>query len=115
MNHFASEWIGNSKIALFDLCPSSSQRFDAHKGPQKDVNNVKSCLKVLNEVGENVSIFLVCLEKLREMEKLSMDVTAMKRAMTAQTNVVTADMNQQLREIEQQAPDKVDMHIPRAN
>lgn len=58
VNHFASEWIENSKKALFDLCPSSSQRFVAHKGPQKDVNNVKSCLKVLNEVGENIPCFV---------------------------------------------------------
>lgn len=44
----------------------------------------------------------------------------MKHAMTAQTNVcedlrvVTTDMNQRLREIEQQEPDKLDM-TPRVN
>ncbi len=53
VNHFGSEWIENSKKVLFDLCPST-QRNVMHKGAQKDANNVKSCMKLLNELGENI-------------------------------------------------------------
>ena len=48
------DWIERSKKALFELCPSSTERFVSHKGPQNNVNNIKSCLKLLNEAGENI-------------------------------------------------------------
>lgn len=58
VNHLGSEWIESSKKVLFELCPSTTQHFVAHKGPQKDANNVKSCLKLLNEAGENIPRFV---------------------------------------------------------
>lgn len=50
-NTFDSEWTESSKKVLFELCPDTRQRCVAFKGNQKDVNNIKSCLKVLNECG----------------------------------------------------------------
>lgn len=100
VNHFGSEWIENSKKALFDLCPNTTQRFVTHKGPQKDANNVKSCLKVLNEAGENIprfvshnldelppitynSIDVSCM--LRTLERVSADISSLKQAVSEQT------------------------------
>ena len=99
VNHFGSEWIENSKKVLFDLCPTT-QRFVTHKGPQKDANNVKSCLKVLNEAGENIprfvshhldelppvtynSIDVSCM--LRTLERVSADISSLKQAVSVQT------------------------------
>lgn len=55
VNHFGSDWIENSKRVLFEVCPST-QRNVVHKGVHKDANNVKSCLKLLNGVGENTLV-----------------------------------------------------------
>lgn len=97
VNHFGSEWIESSKKMLFD------------------VNNVKSCLKVLNEAGENIprfvshhldelppvtfnSLDVSCL--LGKIERLAMDISTMKQPMSAQTDVcedlcaVTTGLNQ---------------------
>ena len=51
VNNFDSEWIESSRKVLFQLCPDTKQRYVAFKGNQKDTNNIKSCLKVLNECG----------------------------------------------------------------
>ena len=51
-NNFNSDWIEASKKMLFELCPTT-QRNISHKGAQKDTNNIKSCLKVLNDCGDN--------------------------------------------------------------
>ncbi|KAM3609173.1 uncharacterized protein V6R79_010670 [Siganus canaliculatus] len=114
VDHFGSEWIVNSTKVLFDLCPSSTRKLIAHTGVQKDARNVKSCLKLLNEVGEDaprfVSHFLdnlppvtfrsldvSCL--LGKIERLGADVHAMKQALSMQTSVcddlrtVTADLH----------------------
>ena len=56
-NNFSSEWIEESKRVLFEICPTT-QRCISHKGPQKDANNIKACLKVLNECGENIPRFV---------------------------------------------------------
>ncbi|KAK9961749.1 hypothetical protein ABG768_007149 [Culter alburnus] len=37
---------------------TSTIRSIKHKGPQKDINNIKDCLKVLNECGENIPRFV---------------------------------------------------------
>ena len=58
INSFSSEWIETSKKILFELCPSTTHRCVSHKGPQKDSNNVKACLRILNECGENVPRFV---------------------------------------------------------
>ncbi|XDV40281.1 hypothetical protein PO909_009399 [Leuciscus waleckii] len=115
---------------------SSSQRCLAHKGPQKDVNNVKSCLKLLNEAGENIprfvshyldelptvtfnSLDISCL--LGKIERVSTDISAMKQAMSAQTNIcedlrlVTAGINQRLCVIEQPEPGGGDASISQVN
>lgn len=121
VNHFGSEWIENSKKALFDLCPHTTQRFVTHKGPQKDANNIKSCLKVLNEAGENIphfvshhldelppvtfnSIDVSCM--LRTLERVSADITSLKQAVSVQTGqcddlrVITSGLNQRLHAVE---------------
>ncbi|XP_028429851.1 uncharacterized protein LOC114552954 [Perca flavescens] len=56
-NNFSSEWIEESKRLLFEKCPTS-MRCVKHKGSQKDINNIKDCLKVLNECGENIPRFV---------------------------------------------------------
>ena len=56
-NNFDSDWIEASKKMLFELCPTTQQKI-SHKGAQKDANNTKSCLKVLNECGDNVPRFV---------------------------------------------------------
>lgn len=40
----------------FELC-LTKQRNTTHKGTHKDMNNIKDCLKLLNECGENISRF----------------------------------------------------------
>lgn len=56
-NNFSSEWIEESKRLLFEMCMSTIRSIK-HKGPQKDINNIKDCLKVLNECGENIPRFV---------------------------------------------------------
>lgn len=97
----------------------------AHKGPQKDVNNVKSCLKLLNEAGENIprfvshylddlppvtfnSLDISCL--IGKIEHLSSDISDMRQAMSMQTTIcedlrlVTTGINQRVCVIEQSGP-----------
>ncbi|MEQ2255334.1 hypothetical protein ILYODFUR_012875 [Ilyodon furcidens] len=52
-NNFSSDWIEESKRLLYELCPTK-QRNIKHKDAQKDTNNIKDCLKLLNEHGENI-------------------------------------------------------------
>lgn len=122
VDHFGSEWIVNSTKLLFELCPGSTRKLVAHTGPQKDLKNVRSCLKLLNEAGENVprfvshhldelppvtfdSLNVSCL--LGKIEQLSVDITTMKQAVSLQTNtcndlrIITTDINQRLSAIEQ--------------
>lgn len=125
VNHFGSEWIENSKKALFELCPHTTQRFVTHKGPQKDANNIKSCLKVLNEAGENIphfvshhldelppvtfnSIDVSCM--LRTLERVSADITSLKQAVSVQTGqcddlrMIANGLNQRLCAVENCEP-----------
>lgn len=119
-NTFDSEWIESSKKVLFDLC-TTTQRNVAHKGSQKDINNIKSCLKVLNECAENIPRFVShyleelppvtfsnmdvsCL--LGKVEQLASEVCALKRVMQLQVNVsedlreVTKDINRRVGALE---------------
>lgn len=57
-NNFSSERIEESKRILFEVCPNTSVCNIAHKGPQKDTSNVKACLKVLNESGDDIPCFV---------------------------------------------------------
>ncbi|XP_057695242.1 zinc finger protein 184-like [Corythoichthys intestinalis] len=97
-NCFDSDWIEASKKTLFELCPTTQQNV-SHKGAQKDVNNIKSCLKVLNECGDNVPRFVshyldelppvtfanldVCTI-LRKVEQLHAEVSALKSVLHLQ-------------------------------
>ena len=100
-NNFSSEWIEESKRLLFDVCPSS-QRFVKHTGNQKDVNNIKACLKVLNECGENIPRFVShyldelplvgfgnmdASALLSRVEQLNREVSCLRGAMEAQATV----------------------------
>lgn len=55
-NIFSSEWT-ESKRLLFDMCTTTT-RCIKHKGPQKDINNIKDCLRMLDECGENIPRFV---------------------------------------------------------
>lgn len=122
VDHFGSEWIANSTKVLFELCPGSTRKLVAHTGAQKDLKNVKSCLKLLNEVGDAVPRFVChhldelppvtfnsldvsCL--LGRIEQLSVDITSMKQAVSLQTNncndlrIVTTDLTKRLGAVEQ--------------
>ncbi len=119
-NTFDSEWIEASKRVLFEVC-STTQRCVSHKGAQKDANNIKSCLKVLNECGENVPRFvshyldelppitftnLDVSSLLVKLERLKADVCSMKRAMQLQVNIseetraITADLDRRVAAME---------------
>ena len=43
---------------LFELCPDTKQRCVGFKGIQKDANNIKKSLKVLNECGDKIPRFV---------------------------------------------------------
>lgn len=101
-NNFSSEWIEESKRILFEVCPETTLRNIAHKGLQKDTNNIKACLKVLNECGGNVPRFVShylddlpvvgfgsmdASALLGRVETLSREVIAMRKALEQQTNV----------------------------
>lgn len=101
-NNFSSEWIEESKRLLFDVCPDTTLRCIGHKGPQKDVNNIKACLKVLNECGENIPRFVShyldelppvgfghmdASALLSRMEQLNQEVSGLRRALQIQAEV----------------------------
>ena len=101
-NTFHSEWIETSKKALFELCPETKQRCVAFKGNQKDANNIKSCLKVLNECGEDIPRFvshyldelppvtfsnLDVSNLLSRMERLHSEVCALRHTVEVQAEI----------------------------
>ena len=122
---FTSERIDAAKKALFEVCPDTSQRCVAFKGQQKDTNNVKLCMKVLNECGEDiprfVSYFLDDLPPvsfnhidvstlLGRMQQINKEMCCMKSTLEAQTNVcqslreMTAAFDVRLTAVEQPLP-----------
>lgn len=101
-NNFSSEWIEESKRLLFEVCPNTTLRCVAHKGPQKDINNIKACLKVLNECGENIPRFVShylnelppvgfghmdASALLSRVERLSQEVFGLRKALETQAGV----------------------------
>ncbi|ROL51267.1 hypothetical protein DPX16_1509 [Anabarilius grahami] len=73
-----------------------------HKGPQKNINNIKDCLKVLNECGENIPRFVShyldelppvgfgnidASALLSRVEQLSREVSSLREALEAQASV----------------------------
>lgn len=59
IQNFSSECMEISKRILFEVCPETNLFNIAHKGPQKDINNIKACIKVKNECGENIFQFVI--------------------------------------------------------
>ena len=54
---FSSERIETSKAVLAELFPHN-KRWISFRGQKKDINNVKMCMQVLNECGEEVPRFV---------------------------------------------------------
>ena len=74
---FDSEWIESSKNVLFDVC-NTKQRNVTHKGLHKDANNIKCCLKVLNECGDNTPRFVShYLDELPAVSFSNIDVSSL--------------------------------------
>ncbi|KAL7394652.1 hypothetical protein ABVT39_001296 [Epinephelus coioides] len=101
-NTFDCEWIESSKKVLFELCPDTKQRCVTFKGNQRDVNNTKCCLKVLNECGDNIPWFvshhldellpvmfnnLDVSNLLSKMERLHSEVCVIRHAMKLQADI----------------------------
>ncbi len=124
-SNFTSERIEVAKKALFEVCPDTSQRCITYKGQQKDNNNVKLCMRVLNECGENIPRFVShflddlppvsfnhidVLTLLGRMEQLNSEICCMKRTLETQSNVceslreVTAAIDGRLTAVEQPLP-----------
>ncbi|KAF3843905.1 hypothetical protein F7725_015953 [Dissostichus mawsoni] len=122
-NTLDSEWIETSKKTLFELCPETKQRCVAFKGNQKDANNIKSCLKVLNECGENIPRFvshyldelppvtfnnLDVSNLLSKMERLHSEVCALRHVVEVQAEIgvdlraVAATMDSRVAAVERQ-------------
>ncbi|XP_065136242.1 uncharacterized protein [Paramisgurnus dabryanus] len=107
LNNFSSERIEESKRIIFEVCPKTTQRNITHKGPQKDANNIKACLKVINECGDNIPRFvsyylddlpvigfgsLDASALLSRVEQLSRDLQTVRETLREQ-----ADVNENLR------------------
>ena len=101
-NNFSSEWIEKSKGFLFEACPSTVQHKIKHTGRDKDAKNIKACLSLFNEAGENIPMFVsYCLDKLPpvgfgnkdisallgRVEQLASEVSGLRRAIEAQVTV----------------------------
>lgn len=101
-NTFNSEWIESSKKVLFELCPDTKQRCVGFKGNQKDANNIKSCLKVLNECGDKIPRFvshyldelppvtfnnLDVSSLLSKMERIYSEISTLRHAVKLQADV----------------------------
>lgn len=101
-NNFSSEWIEESKRVLFEVCPTTTLRCIAHKGLQKDTNNIKACLRLLNECGENIPRFVShyldelppvgfgnmdASALLSRVERLSQEISGLSKALETQAEV----------------------------
>ena len=80
-NNFSSDWIEKSKSFMFDVCnkiATPSQRNIKHTGRDKDIKNIKACLSLFNEFGEDVPMFVShFLDKLPPVGFGSIDVSAL--------------------------------------
>lgn len=75
-SHFNSQWIESSRKVLFELCPHT-KRYLTFKVNQKYVNNIKSCLKLPNECGEDIPLFVShFLDELPPLTFKSMDISS---------------------------------------
>ncbi|XP_011661635.2 uncharacterized protein LOC105437100 [Strongylocentrotus purpuratus] len=79
---FKSEEIEQSKKVLFDVCSSMNDhvtvRNVAHKGPSRDVNNIKTCIKLLLECGDKIPTFVAKdLDRLPPVGFDNIDVSAL--------------------------------------
>lgn len=74
---FSSEKIEASKTVLSELFPNSI-RWVVHRGQKKDINNVKMCLQVVNECGQDIPRFVShFLDELPAVLYNNMDVSAL--------------------------------------
>ncbi|XP_069547329.1 uncharacterized protein [Brachyistius frenatus] len=122
-NTFDSQWIETSKKVLFELCPTTEPRV-SHEGPLKDAQNIKSCLKVMDECGDNtprfVSHYLDELPPvtsanadvwslLGRMKQLYAEVCSMRHVMRLQADVseglraITLEINRRVCSLERSA------------
>lgn len=100
--NFSPKWIEESMRLLFEVCPKTSQRCVIHKGAHKDANNIKACLKLLNEVGENTPRFVShyldqsppvgfghmdASALLSRLEQLNQEVASLRKTMETQVGV----------------------------
>ncbi|XP_059188564.1 F-box only protein 2-like isoform X3 [Centropristis striata] len=100
-NNFSSDWIEESKRLLFELCPTT-QRCVEHKGAQKDANNIKDCMRLLDERGEDIPRFVSyhldelppvgfgsmdASALLSRLERLSQEVSTLREALETQASV----------------------------
>ena len=134
-SNFSSEWIEESKKLLFEVCPTNT-RCITHRGLQKDINNIKACLTVLNQCGENIPRFVShYLDELppvgfghmdisallSRMERLSMEVSSMRGVLEMQQGVLEmqtgmsealraarADVERRMTAVEQQGSAEVE-------
>ena len=118
---FSSDRIESSKAVLSELFPHN-KRWTSYRGPKKDINNVKLCLQVLNECGEEiprfVSHFLDELPPvsfkhvdvsalLGKMQQINVDIDYLKRTMDNQVaacetlRVVSAKFDNRLTAVEE--------------
>ena len=107
-----------------DFCLKCARQRNAMSsiGAQKDVNNIKDCLKLLNERGENIPRFVShfldelppvgfgsmdALALLGRMERFSREVSTLRGALETQANVsknlgvVTAALDRRMTDIEE--------------
>ena len=124
-NNFSSEWITKSKGLLFEVCSRTTQRKINHTGKDKDAKNVKACLSLLNEFGENMPMFVSHrLDKLppvgfgsmdasallRRVEQLSSEVAGLRRTMEVQAGMyenltaATEAVNRRVTAVERSCP-----------
>lgn len=117
---YSSDRIESSKAVLSELLPHN-KRWVTHRGQKKDINNVKLCLQVLNECGEEiprfVSHFLDELPPvsfkhidvsalLGKMQQINADIDLLKRTMVDQVAAcetlreVSATLNSRLTAVE---------------
>ena len=81
-NAFGSEEIENSKNVLFELCSHAKSRNIAHRGQHKDANNIRLCLQVLNECGEDIPRFVShYLDDLPPVSFSNLDVSCVLKRM----------------------------------
>lgn len=83
LSTFKTKEIEQSKKTLYEVCESNHREIK-HKGNQKDDKNVRDCIKLLNEKGEDTPRFVSHnLKRLPPITFESIDVTALLGRITS--------------------------------